>query len=86
MSTQTPDTQPGPYYVTAKRDTRTAFVSGPYDTHAEALALVDKARSIAADLDPRAWWDAFGTARLHDLIAYPQGMLQKWGYSLTLEK
>lgn len=82
------DTQPGHYYVSALRDTRTALVSGPYSTHTEALALVDRARDIANDKDPRTVFDAFGTCRipLDALPEVPQGMLQKWDYSLNLEK
>lgn len=82
---QIPDTQPGPYYVSVIDGSRYALISGPYDTHAEALALVEKAKSIATSLDPRSCFAAFGTARTKDGYNHP-GVLQRWGYSLQLEK
>jgi hypothetical protein len=85
MAQQQPDTQPGPYYVSAIDGSKWALVSGPYETHQEALDLVDKARRIAVSLDPRAHFAGFGTARIKD-GSTPPGVLQRWGYSLQLEK
>jgi hypothetical protein len=78
-----PDTQPGPYYVSAIDGPKSALVSGPYADHATALALVDRARDIASDNDPRAWFAAFGTVRMKPEVNQP-GVLQTWGYNLEL--
>ena len=65
MTDQPPDDRPGNYYVTAIDGERHAFLLGPYqDDHATALAMVDEARRIAQELDPRAFWYAYGTARV----------------------
>lgn len=62
---QMPDTKPGNYYVTIRRGDRYQCLAGPFrDDHAMALSLVDKARKLATDLEPRAVFDSFGTARL----------------------
>ncbi len=61
----TPDTAPEPYYVSARReDGDFRLLAGPYDTHAAALADVDRASSIAMQLDPKATWYAYGTCRV----------------------
>ena len=62
------------------------MVSGPYQKHADALALVDKARGICQDIDPRAHWYAFGTARIKDATCTDPGVLQRRGYNLALER
>ena len=60
---QQPDTQPGPYYVTARKGDRYALMRGPYDNHADALAAVRETMLKACDLDPQAHWLEWGTAR-----------------------
>jgi hypothetical protein len=40
-------------------------MSGPYPTHAAALADVDKARNVADKHDARAWFMAWGTDEKH---------------------
>lgn len=84
---QTADTAPGPYYVSVMRDGGDFRpLSGPYQTHAEALAAQRKATNIAQDLDCKAIWYSFGTIRMRDDYCAP-GLLQRMGYSLhTLEK
>jgi hypothetical protein len=84
-SEQMPDTQPGSYYVSAVDVEKFALVSGPYQTHAEALAAVQVARAIAVELSPWCAFSAFGTVRCKSDCAVP-GRLQEWGYSLELEK
>ena len=66
MSEQQPDTAPGNYYVTAVDARRTALLAGPFrDDHAAALAHVKRATDLAVNsTDPRAWFYAYGTARL----------------------
>jgi hypothetical protein len=67
MEHQQPDTQPGFYYVTVRRDTTSSdyrTLRGPFvNDHASALAAVDEARRRATDYDPRGCWYAYGTCR-----------------------
>lgn len=56
----------GRYYVTVVDAGRVGYLLGPYDTHVEALANVERARGLAEGVDPRAWFYAFGTARTSD--------------------
>ena len=74
---QAPDSKPGFYYVSVVRDSGDyRLLRGPFvNDHAGALAAVDAARFRAYDLDPRAQWYAYGTARL-DTDAGP-GILDK---------
>jgi len=59
------DNRPGAYYVTARDGDRHWLLSGPYiDDHGGALAVVDDARQIAQDSNPRAWFYSYGTARM----------------------
>ncbi len=60
----TPDTAPGPYYVSAIDAGRTFLMAGPYTLHGAALADVDKVRDIANKHDGRAWFMAWGTVRI----------------------
>jgi hypothetical protein len=82
-SEQEPDTQPGPYYVSVKDGSRAAFLSGPYETHEEALALVDRARAICNEHDYRSAFYSFGTCRMKD-GSRPPAYLQSLGYDLAL--
>lgn len=59
----TPDPRPGFYYVSAIDAGRSARLDGPYPTHAEALGEVERARAALVQMDPRAWFYAFGTCR-----------------------
>lgn len=63
------------YYVSIVRDGRKGLLAGPFATHTEALALVNKARIEACDVDPRAWFDLFGTCSLPRDMANPMGVL-----------
>lgn len=62
---QQPDTKPGNYYVSVRRDNGDAVcLAGPFvDDHPAALAMVAAARRVACDIDPRAHWYSFGTLR-----------------------
>jgi hypothetical protein len=51
------------FYVSVVDGERFNFLAGPFDTHAEALAQVEPTRSRAEEVDPRACWYSFGTAR-----------------------
>ena len=50
------------FYVSVIDGKRRALLAGPYDTHAEALALVEQVRRKAYDIDPKSHFYAFGTA------------------------
>lgn len=69
------------YYATLRRDGgRTAWLAGPYATHAEALAVVDAAWLTACDVDPFCHFDARGTASFErpgatSLADFPRGRL-----------
>lgn len=51
------------FYVSVIDGARYAFLAGPFATHEEALAKVDAARKRADEVDPRAWFYAYGTAQ-----------------------
>lgn len=76
---QQPDTKPGNYYVSVARgagDWRPLV--GPFrNDHAGALAMVDKARAKAEQLDPKAVWYSFGTVRLDLDVDGPVGILNQ---------
>jgi hypothetical protein len=63
---QQPDNKPGAYYVSVRRsDGDYRFLLGPFvDDHGKALAQVDAVRAKAEQLDPKAVWYDFGTARI----------------------
>lgn len=78
---QEPDPRPGPYYVSAIRQgddgSRGWYaIMGPFETHAEAIALVDRARRYALATDSRSEGYAFGTRR-HPYPDPPQGKLSR---------
>jgi hypothetical protein len=50
------------YYVSCVDFQRRALLAGPYATHPEALAKVDKVRAMGVKADPRADFYAFGTS------------------------
>jgi hypothetical protein len=54
---------PRKFYVSAIDGPRYTFLAGPFNTHQEALDLVDSARTKANEVDPRAWFYAYGTAQ-----------------------
>lgn len=77
-SPQVPDTRLGNYYVSVRDGSRTALLAGPFvNDHASALEMVDHARDVAADLNPRAWFYAYGTCRL-PLDSSPPGRINDW--------
>lgn len=68
----------GGYYVTAVDGPSWWKMAGPYQTHAEALADVDRAREIANKHDGRAWFMGWGTAHVKAGAVEP-GNLNKAG-------
>lgn len=71
------DERPGHYYVSVIDGRRWALLYGPFARHADALAALETARRVAVDADARAWFYAFGTARVEpDGVApAPAGVL-----------
>lgn len=63
---QTPDNRPGPYFVSCLDAGRVFLMAGPYERHAQALADVDAAHKIAAEVDGRSWFMFWGTVRVED--------------------
>ena len=64
---QKPDTKPGPYYVSVRRENGDyRFLAGPYDTHQAALDDVPKVSELAYKYDPRGVWYSYGTCRITD--------------------
>lgn len=49
---------------------QTALLAGPFSSHSLALSWVEKARKVAQEVDPKAFWYAFGTCRME---AQPYG-------------
>ncbi len=77
---QTPDLTPGHYYVSARDAGRTALLAGPFvNDHAGALAMVDRAREAACEINGFAWFWAFGTVRVAQSHAVPGKLNAKLG-------
>jgi hypothetical protein len=62
--TQTPDTRPGPYFVSAIDGTKKYIMAGPYAQHTAALADVERVRDIADKADGRSCFMFWGTCRI----------------------
>lgn len=78
---QQPDNKLGAYYVSVIDGKRTALLLGPFENdHAGALAMVDAVRRKGEELDPRAHFYAFGTARLpaDDSVPLRYGSLNRY--------
>jgi len=52
------------FYVTVRDRAKSGFLLGPYATHGEALANVDRARREAVRLDPWGAFYSYGTAKV----------------------
>ena len=55
------------FFVSCVEDSgqrRNALLLGPYDTHEEAIANVDRGRNLAETSDPKAYWYSFGTCSI----------------------
>jgi len=53
------------FYVTAIDGRKTLPLSGPYPTHAEAVAMVDEIKERAISVDPGAAFASFGTTAMN---------------------
>lgn len=74
---QKPDSRPGSYFVSAIDGANTYLMAGPYDSHVDALADVQKASDIAYQYDERAHWMLWGTVRAEGVNCI--GRLNKHG-------
>lgn len=72
MTRPTAPYSPG-FYVSAIDGSRKALVAGPFESHEEALDAVDATRSEWCELDGRAWFYAWGTARVRRTPATRRG-------------
>jgi hypothetical protein len=72
-----PHTEPRDYYVSLRRGSRTALLAGPFATHTEALAMVERATAEANRIDQWSWFDAFGTCSGPRLASNPAGKLNE---------
>lgn len=67
------------YYVTLQRESRqgvkTAWLLGPFAEHDAAKAAVREAHDKAQEIDPRTFWDSFGTSSITSEHALPPGKL-----------
>jgi hypothetical protein len=77
---QQPDTAPGNYYVSVRRDDGDIrLLRGPFhNDHTGALAAVRSASTAAERLDPKAVWYSYGTVRMAETFSEP-GILDRLG-------
>lgn len=66
------------FYVSVLDGPRHNLLAGPFDTHAEALAEVERVRAVALELDAKAHFYAFGTCSVGDYSE--PGFLNKHGF------
>ena len=54
------------FYVSVRDGPRYGFLLGPYTTHGEALANVERGKQLALDSDnaSRSWFYAYGTCKI----------------------
>lgn len=64
MTNQDATPPEGDFYVTVQDAGRTGFLLGPYSDVREALANVQRGRSLACEANSRAVFYAYGTSRL----------------------
>jgi hypothetical protein len=60
------------YYVTVRDAGRTGWLLGPYKTHKQALAQVDRGHDLACEADRWACFYAYGTASLPAEVEQPK--------------
>lgn len=77
LDTDHPDPRPGYYYCTVMDGPNYALLAGPYDSHQDALDNLPKAKQIAQQVDAKAVFYAFGTARIerNATVIRPAGVL-----------
>lgn len=75
--------EPGYYYVSVIRDSRKVLALGPFADHQTAIGKIDAVQAFCCEHDPRAWFDAYGTARYNGDDA-PSGKLNNALQSLLI--
>lgn len=80
--------RPGWFYVTARMDSRSMFLYGPYKTYEAAINNVDKIRNITLEIDDKMWFASFGVTRVDDSGEVPDinVVLYKYVSLSTLEE
>jgi hypothetical protein len=73
------------FYVTMVRGDRVARLAGPFDTKAEADAMVSRAQQAANDADPRSAFDAFGVSAVTSTDHKPGTLNERLGIGSTKE-
>lgn len=64
------------FFVSCRKGTANGLVLGPYDTHEEALANVERGREMAEKADPWSLFYAFGTLSVKpDFVGRYKGAL-----------
>ena len=70
------------YYVSVIDGSQKALIAGPFASHEQALLTVQSANDKACELDPKAWFYAYGTCsitrQLDDTRPLPIGVLNKF--------
>lgn len=66
------------YYVTVKRDQRSRFLFGPFDTLEQAERNVERGSKLARGYDPWCEFDAFGTCKV-TANTLPTGIFNMFG-------
>ena len=70
------DLRPGYYYVSLRDGARWNLLLGPFENnHAKALRWVAATKEKACEVDMRAHWYGFGTARVPLEVSPPAGRL-----------
>ena len=54
------------YYVSIKDAGKFAVVVGPFQTHQEALNMVEPAITAGHEADPKSWFYAWGTCKMEN--------------------
>lgn len=78
IDAQTPDNQPGNYYVSTRDGGRFALLLGPFrNDHQAALDMVDAVKEKYQEIDSKGVFYSFGTARrpLNDTVPDQKGLL-----------
>lgn len=65
------------YYVSVMDHGRWGLLLGPYDTHEEALELVETGKRLAEQVNDRAIWYAYGTSKITGPAPLKPGVLNE---------
>lgn len=65
------------YYVTLRRESRTAWLAGPFDTGPEAVSKMQDAHEAACRIDPFAHFDSVGVTEVERKSGkpFPRGVI-----------